>query len=37
MVYLLTKDDILGNAGLKDVTKVFGQSWRISFLVVEGN
>ena len=36
MVYLLTTDDILGNAGFKDVTKVFGQSWRISFLAVEG-
>ena len=36
MVYLLTTDDILGNAGLKDVTRVFGQSWRISFLEAEG-
>ena len=36
MVYLLTADDILGNAGLKDVTKVFDQSWRFSFLAVEG-
>ena len=35
MAYLLTTDDILGDAGLRDVTKGV-RSWRISVLAVEG-
>jgi len=33
---LFTTDDSFGSAGLKDVTRVFGQSWQISVLSVEG-
>ena len=36
MVYLLTTDDTLGRARLKDMQRVFGQSWQIFVRSVEG-
>ena len=36
MVYLLTTDDILGNAGLKDVTKGVRSVLADFFLAVQG-